>query len=157
MHREIAHYLEVHNFDDNTSRYGIINEGKRLLEALERNDNDESKFLRDIEIYNISASNGNAYISKKETRTFLNIGMFSFYYHGDCYKSTIFDTNGRPTGGSHWITDNKINEPSIICYSGEASGKIYIYADTSDERKKQILDYSKRETIYKCREKFGRW
>lgn len=154
MHREIEHYLSVHTSDCNT-RYGIVNEGKNLLKYLENHSEDE--LLEDIDIYNISASNGNVSIRKKETRTFLNVGKFSFYYHDDCYEATIFDSNGNPTGGSYWITKRTLNEPSLHFYSGKASGDICILASTSEERKKSIIESAKRETLYQCREKFGRW
>lgn len=154
MHREIEHYLSVHTFDSDT-RYGIVNEGKNLLKYFENHS--EEELLEDIEIYKISASNGNVSIWKTETRAFLNVGKFSFYYHGDCYESTIFDRNGNPTGGSYWITDNKLNEPSLHFYDGKASGELYILAPVSEERKKNIIESAKRETLYKCRERFGRW
>ena len=156
MHKEIKHYLFVHSFDSQT-RWGTINEGENLRKALQQHNNDESKFLKDIDIYSIHASNGTVTISKKETRTFLNVGKFSFYYHNDCYESTIFDANGEPTGGSYWITERTINEPDIHCYNGKASGNLFIYADYSDEEKQRIIERAKREVLWQCREKFGRW
>lgn len=158
MHREIEHFLSVNTFDSESEFLGTVNEGQNLLKALERENGNESKFLRDIDIYNIWGSNGSIYIAKDKTLTFLNIGKFSSYYHSNCYEATIFDNNGKSTAGSHWITERAMyDDVKISCFDGSVRGILYVYSDLPEEKKKLIIERAKKEARQQAINKFGKW